>query len=71
MRADDRIIRANVGFDGNGPIQIDVGPFAYDPSLRSLEIQRKALQKMTLSFKHWLESHYPQLTETLDDEILR
>lgn len=65
----DPIIRANVGFDGNRPIQIDIGPFTHDPSLLSVENQKKALHKMTLSFKHWLEAHYPELTETLDEAI--
>jgi hypothetical protein len=65
----DPLIRTNLGFENGRPMQIDIGPFYHNEALKNPEEQKNELKKITLSMKHWLESHYPELLETLDEAI--
>ncbi len=65
----DPLLRANVGFVGNCPIQIDLGPLKKDQTLRSKEKQREVLVSATLALKHWLEKNRPELVKVLGDAI--
>lgn len=57
----DPLIRANAGFYEGRPMQIDVGPFYLDDSLKNPEICKKQLERAALSLKHHLENSYPEL----------
>jgi len=62
----DPLIRANVGFLENRPMQIDIGPLYLD-SAKKNPIQE--ITKMTLGLKHWLEKAHPEMAPFLDEAI--
>lgn len=57
----DPLIRANCGILEDRAIQIDIGPLSLDPSLKNAARQKKELKRMTLSLRHHLENHHPQM----------
>ena len=65
----DPLIRTNLGFDKGRPMQIDIGPLYLNDALKNPNEQLSELKKITLSMKHWLEAHFPELVETLDEAI--
>lgn len=66
----DQLVRANFGFlEDAAPMQIDVGPFYKDDSLKNPALYKTELFTSTLSLKHWLEGHYPELAHYLQELI--
>lgn len=65
----DPLIRANMGFYEGEPMQIDVGPFYKDESLKDPLVCKKHLESFTLALKHHLENHYPELASYLHEHL--
>ncbi len=65
----DPLIRTNFGFERGHPMQIDIGPLYPNEELKNPRVQTEELEKITLSLKHWLESHYPELLESLHEAL--
>lgn len=65
----DPLIRANLGFVESKPIQIDLGPLSPCPSYQDPALRHAELISSTLSLRHWLENHYPELLPTYYEEI--
>ena len=66
----DQLVRANFGFLEEAiPMQIDVGPFYKDETLKNPDLYKNQLLESTLSLKHWLEAHYPELAIYLNEVI--
>lgn len=63
----DPLIRTNFGFIGEKPMQVDVGPLYKDPQLK--ENYPLVIPRITLSLKHWLETHSPELAHHLNQEL--
>lgn len=62
IRDEDPNLVKNFGFDVNIPIQIDIGRFSYS----SQNTQRR-IAESTEDLQHWINAHYPTLSETLDN----
>ncbi|NGX39054.1 MAG: hypothetical protein KR126chlam1_00374 [Chlamydiae bacterium] len=65
----DPLIRTNIGFLDGHPMQIDIGPFSYDPSLSKKNRQKEEVIRITRSLKHWLENNHPKLLPYLDEAL--
>jgi hypothetical protein len=65
----DTGIRRNFAFDGEHPFQIDIGQFAYDPSLHSPEAQKNHILFFTRGFCNWLENLNSSLSQYLIQKI--
>lgn len=70
----DPLIRTNLGFQGEEPFFIDIGPFSMDPQEKERAVWVPELIKITTSLRHWLENHHPglapSLQEIVDDETV-
>lgn len=63
----DALVRTNFGFINDRPMQIDVGPFYRDETLKN--DYKKELVESTLNLKHWLEAYYPDLASYFNELI--
>lgn len=59
----------NFGFDGEVPLQIDVGRLALSEEEKNPEIYRDEMVRITRSFQEWIEKNHPDLLSFFDDEI--
>ncbi len=65
----DPLIRTNFGFLEGRAVQVDIGPFSLDPTLKDSQSHKEEITKITLSLKHWLEKHHPEFLPHLYDAI--
>lgn len=65
----DPLIRTNIGFLNGRAMQIDIGPLSLDPTLKQADRQQQEIPKITLSLKHWLENHHPELLCYLNEAL--
>ncbi len=65
----DPLIRTNFGFIEKQAMQIDIGPFSWDPSLKNIDRQKVEIAKITVSLRHWLEKHHPEHLQILDEVL--
>jgi len=65
----DPLIRTNFGFLEGSPMQIDIGPLFFDPSMKKLDKQKEEIPRITLSLKHWLEKNHPEMLPYLDEAL--
>lgn len=57
----DPLIRTNIGFIDGKAIQIDLGPFTLAREVKTSTQQKEEIAKITLSLRHWIENHQPEL----------
>ena len=62
----DPLIRTNFGFVEGRAVQVDIGPFSLEKISRN---QKEEITRITLSLKHWLESHHPEYVPYLYEAI--
>jgi hypothetical protein len=67
----DPLIRTNFGFVEGRPVQIDVGPFSKDSSVRNPLFYKKEYARITASLRAWAAQHYPEISSYLDQEVER
>ena len=69
IRDRDQNIRRNFGFIGNQAIEIDLGSYTKDESLKSPEVFRTELLDKTEKFKQWLGRRNPELSLFLTERV--
>ncbi len=57
----DPLIRTNLGFLDGKAMQIDIGPLSCEKTPKNKDQQKEEITKVTLSLKHWIENHQPEL----------
>jgi hypothetical protein len=65
----DPLIRTNFGFLKGQAIQIDVGPFSFEPAICDPSLYLPEILRITSSLKKWLEINYPVLLPFLEDQL--
>lgn len=67
--ADHDARKRNFGFIGNHAIEIDLGSFSEDLSLKNEEATKKILLLETLRLRRWIKKYHPELSDFLEDTI--
>jgi hypothetical protein len=67
--ADRDFINRNIGYIGNQAIEIDLGSFQRDPSMKNPWAYKKELFFATLELKEWLKSHSPELLTYYEESL--
>ena len=65
----DPDLNSNFGFLLGHPIQIDVGRFRYDKFYSNQQVYREEIFRITDNLKQWLDSHSPELSLYLQNEL--
>ncbi len=65
----DPLIRTNFGFYEDQAVQIDIGPFSYDSTLKDPKKQKEEIEKISIPLRHFLENHHPQLLPQFYDAL--
>lgn len=65
----DPAIWRNFGFIGNQAIEIDIGSYFYDPSLKKPSRMRRELFFELSNFRSYFSSHYPELAPYFSPHI--
>lgn len=64
----DPLLRTNFGFVGDQAVEIDVGPFSENPSMKDPAIYSKEIVRITTSLRLWLEENYTELLPELENQ---
>lgn len=67
----DPLIRTNLGFIGEKPLLLDLGPFSKNPEIKKKELYAPEILKITTSLKEWLQKEDPSLAVYLEEELRR
>lgn len=59
----DPLIRTNLGYIDGKPVQIDIGPFSYDPEIANPNVYQKELLRICSSLNEWLNVHFPEVRD--------
>ncbi len=59
----DPLIRTNLGYIDGSPVQIDIGPFSYDPEIANPKVYQKELLRICTSLNEWLNVHFPEVRD--------
>ena len=69
--SDRDFINRNVGFVDNHAIEIDIGSFAPDPTMKDPLVYRKEIVFSTLDLRKWLKKNAPDTLDYFDEKIDR
>lgn len=65
----DHALMQNTGVAQGKPLHIDVGQFVFNEAVKQPAVFHQELFTKTYKFKLWLREHYPELAESLEDEL--
>jgi hypothetical protein len=67
----DHALMQNTGVFQGKPFHIDVGQFVYNEEVKKPEVYKQELFSKTFKFRKWLQKHYPELAEFLNEKLLK
>ncbi|NGX37333.1 MAG: hypothetical protein K1000chlam2_00487 [Chlamydiae bacterium] len=67
--ADHDARKRNFGFIGSDAIELDLGSFSLNESLKDPQEAQKAFLYETMKLRRWIKKYHPELSESLDAKI--
>ena len=65
----DHALLQNTGVSQGHPVHIDVGQFVFQDDVKHPQVFHQELYTKTFRFKQWLQEHYVELADYLEEEL--